>query len=105
MDDEAGPIDDDSDSPNVYQLLERVDDRESLIAFVNALAAERSAATELEKDEPIRYSMGGAYDWQNGDITSFLDGACEFLHHHVNDDDSPSWRMIAEFLWCGKIME
>lgn len=90
---------------DVYTLLERVNDRQSLITFIEALVAERESAEELEREHPNRYQMGGALDWQNSDISMFLDGACQFLHHHVGDGDTPSWRMIAEFLWCGKIME
>jgi hypothetical protein len=88
-----------------YELLERVNDRDSLIAFVEAFIAERESAETLESEQPHRYAMGGTLDWQNSDISSFLDGACQFLHHHVQDGDPPTWRMIAEFLWCGKIME
>ena len=91
--------------PDVYVLLERVVDRDSLIVFVDALAAERADAASLESDEPLRYSLGGANDWANADIPSFLDGACEYLRHHVSDGETPTWRTIAEFLWCGKIME
>ena len=82
--------------PDVYELLERVNDRKSLIAFVDALIAEREAAAKLEDENPTRYCLGGAYDWQNADIPSFLSGVCEYLHHHIADGDDPTWRMIAE---------
>ncbi len=69
-----------------YELLERVNDRDSLIAFVEAFIAERESAETLEREQPHRYAMGGALDWQNSDISSFLDGACQFLHHQC-----PGW--------------
>jgi hypothetical protein len=44
------------------ELLDKVVDRESFIAFVKALASEREAAERLEKAQPTRYSLGGAHD-------------------------------------------
>lgn len=89
------------------ELLDKVDDRDSFIAFVSALAIERREAQRLEREEPIRYQLGGALNWQNGDIASFLEAALGYFDDgpfHQPEAD-PSWRMLAEFLYCGKIME
>ena len=88
-------------------LLHKVEDRDSFITFVRALAAERERAEEMEREDSTRYRLGGALDWQNRDISSFLYAALDYfeskpLHH---PEDSPSWRMFAELLYFGKIIE
>jgi hypothetical protein len=89
------------------ELLDRVIDRDSFIAFVSALADERREAQRLEQEEPIRYQLGGALNWQNGDIASFLEAAlCYFDGGPFHQPEAvPSWRMLAEFLYFGKIYE
>jgi hypothetical protein len=89
------------------ELLDRVTDRNSFIAFVSALAAERQEAQRLERQEPIRYQLGGALGWQNGDIASFLEAAlCYFESGPYHQPEAvPNWRVFAEFLYCGKIIE
>jgi hypothetical protein len=89
------------------ELLDKVGDRDSFIAFVSALAAERREARRLEQADPIRYQLGGALNWQNGDIASFLEAAlCYFENGPFHQPEVvPSWRMLAEFLYFGKIIE
>jgi hypothetical protein len=89
---------------SLEELLDCVDDRESFIAFVEALAAERRQAERLETEQPVRYQLGGALDWQNGDIASFLEAALDCLKED-RPQVEPSWQMFAEFLWCGKIID
>jgi hypothetical protein len=88
-------------------LPSAVTDRDSFIAFVRALAAERAEAEEMERREPIRYQLGGACDWQNGDISSFLFAALNYFEPKPfhQPEEAPSWRMFAEFLYFGKIIE
>jgi hypothetical protein len=89
------------------ELLDQVTDRDSFIAFVSALAAERREAQRLEQQDPVRYQLGGALNWQNGDIASFLEAAlCYFDNSPFHQPEAvPSWRMFAEFLYFGKIIE
>ena len=89
------------------ELLDKVTDRDSFIAFAEALAAERREAQQLEREEPIRYQLGGALNWQNGDIASFIEAALQCFEDepYHRPDTVPSWRMFAEFLYCGKIIE
>jgi hypothetical protein len=88
-------------------LLESVIDRESFIAFVRALATEREEAERMERADPDRYQLGGASNWQNGDISAFLWAALEYFEPgpYHQPEDTPSWRMLAEFLYFGKIYE
>jgi hypothetical protein len=91
----------------LHDLLEDVRDRDTFVAFVHALATERESAQQLERNDPTRYCLGGAHDWQSGDIPSFLYAACEYFTERPLSppETEPSWRMFADFLWCGKIME
>lgn len=88
-------------------LLEKVVDRESFIAFVKALADERRHAQQIEAADPVRFQLGGAFDWQNGDIASFLEAALAYFEEgpYHQPETNPSWRMFAEFLYFGKIYE
>jgi hypothetical protein len=89
------------------ELLRRVVDRDSFIAFVTALAAEREEAERMEREEPVRYQLGGAHNWQNGTISSFLGAALVYFQptRLRKPEETPSWRMMADFLYYGKIYE
>jgi len=89
------------------ELIERVVDRDSFIEFARALAEEREEAEQMERDEPARYQLDGAQDWKNGCISSFLYASLAYFDakpYHM-PESTPSWRMIAELLYCGKIYE
>lgn len=92
---------------SLEELLERVCDRKSFIAFVRALADERSQAAEIERNNPQVYSVDGAHNWKNGDIDGFLYAALDYFEPKPfhQPETEPSWRMFADFLWCGKIIE
>jgi hypothetical protein len=86
---------------SLRELLEEVDSRESFIAFVEALAKEREAAEKLERADPERYGTYGALGWENGRISSFLDaGLTRF--ESWRDEEPPTWRAFAEFLYHGR---
>jgi len=92
---------------SLEELLDEVVDRDTFLAFVEALRAEREEAERMELAEPDRYRLGGAMNWQNGDISTFLDAALNYFEPSPGHqpEDSPSWRMFAEFLYFGKIYE
>jgi len=96
---------DDLTSPE--SLLENVNDRESFIEFVNALADERDRAQEIERAHPERYMVDGAFDWKNAEIGSFLYAALDYFDDKPfhKPEAEPSWKMFAEFLYFGKIIE
>lgn len=89
------------------QLLDQVCDRDSFIAFVQALADERESAEQVERADPARYGIDGAHGWKNGDIASYLYACLDYFAEKPfhKPDAEPNWRMFAEFLWCGKIIE
>ena len=82
--------------------LDKVVDQASFIRFVEALADEREAAERLEATQSGVY-YDGAYNWKNADISSFLSAAVQYFKPDATT--TPSWRMMAEFLYCGKIYE
>ncbi len=91
----------------IEELLERVIDCESFIAFVSALADERAAAARIERANPQVYKVDGALNWKNGDIEGFLYAALQYFKAgpYHRPESEPSWRVFAEILWCGKIIE
>ncbi len=89
------------------ERLDSVVDRESFLAFVRALIEEREEAERMERDEPERYRWGGALNWQNSEISAFLEAALnDFEPGPFHQPEwPPSWKMFAEFLYFGKIYE
>jgi hypothetical protein len=57
---------------NVSKLLEDVKDIEILLVFARALAADRAASVEQEKQQPSSPYDSGTNDWENTTIESFL---------------------------------
>lgn len=92
---------------SLYELLEAVNDLPSFMAFVAALAAEREAAEQLEREEPARYQLGGALGWQNGSISTYLEAALAYFEDSgwAESSERPTWRDLAQFLYMGKIYE
>jgi len=89
------------------ELLKKVKDRDSFIEFVSALAEERTEAEQMEKAEPKRYQLDGANNWQNGTISSFLNSGLAYFESSSlrKPENTPSWKMMAEILYFGKIYE
>jgi hypothetical protein len=88
------------------QLLDKVHDQKSFIEFVEALAEERNEAELMEHAQPEIY-MDGALNWKNSDIQSFLYSALMYFEPKPlhKPEAQPSWKMMAEFLYYGKIYE
>jgi hypothetical protein len=92
---------------SLYELRQGVTSCETFIEFVRALAAEREAAEKIERDSPSIYIVDGALNWKNADIASFLYACLDYFDDkpfHRPEQD-PSWRMFADFLYFGKIIE
>jgi hypothetical protein len=88
-------------------LLDQVCDRDSFIRFVRALAEERDQAEKIERSQPKTYIIDGACDWKNGDVASFLYGSLDYFSQKPfhTPENEPSWKMFADFLYHGKIIE
>lgn len=100
-DDEAAPPYDGLDPDAVH-------DRESFLAFVAALAADRRAAVAAEKESPSSPYGPDAGGWENLTIEDFLEAAIAWAESGGRPwpfPAEPSWRAFATFLYCGKIYE
>lgn len=92
---------------SIEQLLDEVTDRESFLTFASALAAERRRAEELERENPELYIVDGALGWMNGSIGQFIEHGLTRFEPAPGQEpiETPSWKNLAEFLYCGKIIE
>lgn len=92
---------------SLEELIELVKDKESFIQFVEAMAEEREESEKLERDNPEKYLLDGANGWKNGDISGYLWASLGYFEKgpYHKPEIEPSWRMVAEFLYFGKIIE
>ena len=88
---------------NLIEYLENVNDRETFIEFVNALVEDRSRAEKIEQQNIENFRGGKALGWHNTNIESFLQSALVWLVD--SNRNEPSWKLMAEFLYSGKIYE
>lgn len=87
-----------------------VQDRESFLAFVAALAADRRASVAAEgvaPSSPYGPQSGG---WENVTIETFLEAALSWAESTNMGatqglPTGPTWQGFAAFLYCGKIYE
>ena len=92
-------------------LLDAVCDRETFLAFVRALAADR--LDDVRAHEAAPASPDGSGDWQNVTIEDFLESAASWADDVGKTGDeraawfpeAPSWAAFASFLYAGKIYE
>ena len=84
-----------------------VHDRDSFMQFVEWLCADREASEDLESSDPERFRWGGANNWQNSSISTFLEAAAAGADSQKDwgNGTSPSWKDLAVFLYLGKIYE
>lgn len=93
---------------HIFELVQRVKDKETFIEFVKALAQESEEADKLSEADPERFKYDAPLGWQNGDISSFLLAGLESFQggwYRAAPSDEPSWKTFAEFLYFGKIYE
>ena len=97
-------------SDDVHEVLERVSDRASFLAFAKALLADRLDETAKERDAPSSPYGPGANGWENSTIEGFLGSAISWAED-ANFGNSQGlegkgpWYAFAVFLYCGKIYE
>ncbi|MGI8494581.1 MAG: hypothetical protein ACR2L1_04610 [Pyrinomonadaceae bacterium] len=88
---------------NLIDYLEKVEDKVTFIEFVNALIEERSQAERIEQQGIEKYKSGTALGWHNTNLEGFLQSALVWLVDSGKDEIS--WKLMAEFLYSGKIYE
>lgn len=92
---------------SIEQLLDEVKDRESFIVFALALAEERDRAEKFERENPDVYVVDGALGWMNGSIGQFIGAGLSHFEPAFGEKsiETPTWKDLAEFLYCGKTIE
>jgi hypothetical protein len=96
-----------ANGPDLTEMASRVDSRESVLAFVHALIADREDEVAKERTHPTTNGSPGANGWENGSIEGFLDGAAAWADVRQENGqpllpDQPGWRAFAMFLLAGK---
>ena len=87
----------------VFDLCDRVVDRDTFLEFVNALIRDREAARNLEAAEPERFRWAPAMGWENTSIENCLEAATAWMVD--SDRNDISWKLMADFLLGGKMYE
>lgn len=88
---------------DLIDYLENVTDKKTFVEFVNALIEERSRAERIEQQGIEKYRSETALGWHNTNLESFLQSALVWLVD--SDREDVSWKLMAEFLYSGKIYE
>jgi hypothetical protein len=90
---------------SVEELADSVNSRETFLAFVEALAAERerdAAGDRASSSSPYGPTVMG---WENTTIKDFLEAAVACARDGSRLTDQPTWRDMALFLLGGKAYE
>lgn len=96
---------------DLEDILDRVNSRESFLAFVRALMEDRKDETRKESVNQSSPWGPGVNGWEHYDIESYLEAALAWGEstsaesHQRSLPEEPSWKAFAEFLYCGKIYE
>ncbi|HET8629293.1 MAG TPA: hypothetical protein VFL91_17870 [Thermomicrobiales bacterium] len=90
---------------SIPELLERVTDRQSFLAFDRALIADREDEVASEQAQPSSPYGPGANGWENGTIEQYMEAALAWAKDSGQLPEEPSWRAFATFLYAGKIYE
>jgi hypothetical protein len=84
------------------ELADRVDSRESFLAFVEALATERKHDAIAESAQPSSPYGPTAAGWENVALHDFLEAAVACARDGDRLAAEPTWRDMALFLLGGK---
>ncbi|HXH69464.1 MAG TPA: hypothetical protein VNI60_03855 [Pyrinomonadaceae bacterium] len=72
----------------LFEVLQKVNDRQTFFEFVSALIEDKKKIGE---------------SWEKLTIEDYLESASAWLENSGREDIS--WKLMAEFLYCGKIYE
>jgi hypothetical protein len=97
---------------NLQKLLSEVQDEQSFLRFVQALAKDREDEILKEREKPSSPYGPGANGWENITIEKYLEAASAWAldsnfgrtqcNGKFNDN---CWNQFANFLYAGKIYE
>jgi len=97
-------------SIDLDELLERVNDEQSFIGFIEALGSDFASERILEETTPSSPYGPGALGWENGSIDTFLDAAAAWATASTRSFPpstpvSNVWQRCASILLAGKFYE
>lgn len=101
---------------DLEKLLEGVNDEDTFLKFLKALALDRADEVSKEAKMPSNPYGPGANGWQHGSIEAFLEAAAAWAEDSKNAlrqiDGPPKvaaptnpWKQCAEILYMGKHYE
>lgn len=95
---------------DLYALADQVNDEESFLSFVTALAADWEEEREIEAVKPSGPYSSGALGWENGTVGAVLDAAARWGEASINglrfyEKPTNPWRRAAHILHAGKFYE
>lgn len=95
---------------DLIDLLDTVNDEDSFLDFLDAMAEEFAKSQAVEAKVPSPPFSQGAMGWENSRIDTFLDAAIRGAEQTAklpdwkNKDDNV-WRRCAEIIYFGKVYE
>jgi len=95
---------------DLHALVEQVEDEESFLQFLSALAADWDEEREIEAAKPSSSYGSGALGWENGTVGAVLDAAVRWGDGSINGlrfykKPVNPWRRAAQILHAGKFYE
>jgi hypothetical protein len=95
---------------DLHALADQVNDEESFLRFVAALAADWEEEREIEAVKPSGPYSAGALGWENGTVGAVLDAAFRWREISINglrlyEKPTNPWRRAAHILHAGKFYE
>lgn len=97
-----------SNTSDPDELLEKVTDRDSFLAFAQALTLRRQVIEDIEREVGGPRVAAAGTGWESRSISDYLHGAVRWAKGSAASDpqglpSDPSWRAFAEFLNRGGI--
>ena len=87
-----------------FDLIEKVESKETFFEFLQALMKDKIDEDEKEKINPSSPYGSGANGWENGSIAQFLEAMYSGGLSNTFPEEA-SWKTFAEILYLGKIYE
>jgi len=95
---------------DLHALAEQVNDEESFLRFLAAVAADWEEEREIEAAKPSGPHSSGALGWENGTVGAVLDAAVRWGEASINglqfyQKPGNPWRRAAHIIHAGKFYE
>lgn len=96
-------------SIDLDELLERMNDEQSFIAFIDALGSDFASQPLLDNVTLLKRDELGVSQWENGSVDTFLEAAAAWATDSARNSPSISetniWQRCASILLAGKFYE